>query len=73
MVARTEDRRWNHSTHYHPDALRLVTAPTRSAVDVGCGEGLLTRRLLSAGVLGARRAGSRNPTRRTPTLFARRR
>lgn len=36
---------WNHSTHDHRDALRLVGPTTRTALDVGCGEGLLTRRL----------------------------
>ncbi|WP_456788625.1 class I SAM-dependent methyltransferase [Cellulomonas sp. P5_C5] len=43
------DRRWNHNTHYHRLALRLA-AGARSALDVGCGEGLLTRELRSAGV-----------------------
>ena len=43
------DRRWNHNTHYHPLALRLAGGAT-SALDVGCGEGLLTRELRDAGV-----------------------
>ncbi|KRD36900.1 hypothetical protein ASE27_10670 [Oerskovia sp. Root918] len=40
---------WNHNTHYHPDLTRLVGPGTRTALDVGCGEGLLTRRLRAAG------------------------
>ncbi|MFD6165669.1 class I SAM-dependent methyltransferase [Oerskovia sp. NPDC060287] len=43
------DPYWNHSTHYHPGLARLVTPGTRTALDVGCGEGLLTRRLRAAG------------------------
>ena len=43
------DRRWNHNTHYHPLAIELAGG-ARSAVDVGCGEGLLTRELRAAGV-----------------------
>lgn len=39
---------WNHNTHYHPLALRLVQRGTR-ALDVGSGEGLLTRRVVAAG------------------------
>ena len=44
-----DDRRWNHNTHYHRLALDLA-AGARSALDVGCGEGLLTRELRAAGV-----------------------
>jgi SAM-dependent methyltransferase len=43
---------WNHNTHYHPLALRHVRAGTR-ALDVGSGEGLLTRRVVGAGAAGA--------------------
>lgn len=43
------DDRWNHNTHYHPLALRHAPH-ARSALDVGCGEGLLVRRLRAAGV-----------------------
>ncbi|MGW6129955.1 class I SAM-dependent methyltransferase [Cellulomonas sp. NPDC055163] len=39
---------WNHNTHYHPLALRHVRPGTR-ALDVGSGEGLLTRRFVAAG------------------------
>lgn len=43
------DRRWNHNTHYHRLALRHASV-ARTALDVGCGEGLLTRELRAAGV-----------------------
>jgi SAM-dependent methyltransferase len=39
---------WNHSTHFHPLVLRGLR-PGASALDVGSGEGLLTRRMLAAG------------------------
>jgi len=41
------NRRWNHNVHHHP--LILATAPPgcRRALDVGCGEGELTRALRS--------------------------
>ncbi|MFF3064993.1 class I SAM-dependent methyltransferase [Oerskovia sp. NPDC057915] len=45
------DLYWNHSTHYYPDVTRLVGPSTRTALDVGCGEGLLTRRLRAAGAV----------------------
>jgi SAM-dependent methyltransferase len=37
--------RWNHNTHYHPLVLDAVPAGARRALDVGCGEGQLTREL----------------------------
>jgi 2-polyprenyl-3-methyl-5-hydroxy-6-metoxy-1,4-benzoquinol methylase len=40
--------RWNHNTHYHRLALRYA-ATARTALDVGCGEGYLTRELHEAG------------------------
>ena len=40
--------RWNHNTHYHRLALGLAPG-CRSALDVGCGEGLLTRELRASG------------------------
>jgi 2-polyprenyl-3-methyl-5-hydroxy-6-metoxy-1,4-benzoquinol methylase len=40
---------WNHNTHYHPLALRHART-SATALDVGCGEGLLVRRLRDAGV-----------------------
>lgn len=44
--------RWNHNIHYDRlvlDAVSLST--TRAALDVGCGEGLLCRQLITRGVL----------------------
>lgn len=70
------DPYWNHNTHYFPVLARLVGPATRTVLDVGCGEGLLTRRLRAAGadsVLGldvdaeqvdrARRAAGGSPER----------
>ena len=42
---------WNHNVHYHPLLLGAVPQPCRKALDIGCGDGLLVRRL-------ARRAGA---------------
>lgn len=36
---------WNHNVHYHPLVLNAVPDGCRSALDVGCGEGLLVRKL----------------------------
>ncbi|MEV5828265.1 class I SAM-dependent methyltransferase [Spirillospora sp. NPDC052242] len=41
----TADEYWNHNTHYHPLVLRGVPRGCREALDVGCGDGLLARRL----------------------------
>jgi 2-polyprenyl-3-methyl-5-hydroxy-6-metoxy-1,4-benzoquinol methylase len=38
-------RRWNHNLHYHQLILDSVPSGARDALDVGCGEGTLTRRL----------------------------
>lgn len=38
-------RRWNHNIHYHPRILDAVPDGARRALDVGCGEGMLTREL----------------------------
>jgi SAM-dependent methyltransferase len=38
-------KRWNHSTHYHHVVLNAIPPATRRALDVGCGEGTLTRDL----------------------------
>lgn len=39
---------WNHNTHFHPLVLRGLR-PGATALDIGSGEGLLTRRMLAAG------------------------
>jgi SAM-dependent methyltransferase len=39
--------RWNHNLHYHPLILGSAPAGCRSALDIGCGEGVLTRELRS--------------------------
>jgi SAM-dependent methyltransferase len=36
---------WNHNIQYHPIVLRSVPDGAARALDVGCGEGLLSRRL----------------------------
>lgn len=36
---------WNHNAHYHPVVLAAIPPGCRRALDVGCGTGLLTRRL----------------------------
>lgn len=41
---RTTDQ-WNHNTHYHRLIPRLAPPPWGTVLDVGCGDGLLTRRL----------------------------
>jgi len=37
--------RWNHNIYYQDVLLHAVPANSRSALDVGCGEGTLTREL----------------------------
>ncbi len=36
---------WNHNIHYHPVVLAEIPYNAERALDVGCGEGVLTRRL----------------------------
>ncbi len=33
---------WNHNLHFHPWLLRVMPAPCDHALDVGCGDGILT-------------------------------
>ncbi|WP_040835433.1 class I SAM-dependent methyltransferase [Nocardia brevicatena] len=39
------DPYWNHNTHYHPWLLRRIPDSAATALDVGCGDGLLARKL----------------------------
>jgi SAM-dependent methyltransferase len=43
-MPRPEDR-WNHNIHYHRVILDAIPSGCRRALDVGCGEGTLTRQL----------------------------
>ncbi|MEV0792876.1 class I SAM-dependent methyltransferase [Kribbella sp. NPDC050459] len=36
---------WNHNIHYHPQILQAVPPGAERALDVGCGEGMLARKL----------------------------
>ncbi|MEV4266364.1 class I SAM-dependent methyltransferase [Kribbella sp. NPDC049584] len=38
-------QRWNHNIHYHSRILRAVPPGATSALDIGCGEGMLARKL----------------------------
>ncbi|MFD3404848.1 class I SAM-dependent methyltransferase [Kribbella sp. NPDC058693] len=41
-------QRWNHNIHYHSRILQSVPPGATRALDIGCGEGMLTRSLRDA-------------------------
>jgi SAM-dependent methyltransferase len=68
----TTDGGWNHNIHYHPAVLDAVPAGARRALEIGCGDGGLARKLrvriphvlaldLDAPSLAAARAADRGP------------
>jgi SAM-dependent methyltransferase len=56
------DPYWNHNVHYHPVVLAAVPDGCRRALDVGCGDGLLARKL-------AQRARSVTGVDRSPEMI----
>ncbi|MFJ8720570.1 class I SAM-dependent methyltransferase [Streptomyces sp. NPDC004166] len=56
------DPYWNHDVHYHRAVLTAVPQGCRAALDVGCGDGLLARKL-------ADRAGSVTGVDRSPDMI----
>jgi len=42
-----DDRRWNYSIHYQRRLVELIPEEARTAIDVGCGEGMFARELAS--------------------------
>ena len=59
---RRTDPYWNHNVHYHRVVVDAVPAGCRTALDVGCGDGLLARKLAS-------RAGSVTGVDRSPQMI----
>jgi SAM-dependent methyltransferase len=45
LVVNARGEYWNHNSAYHPWILQATTGRRASALDVGCGEGLLVQRL----------------------------
>ncbi|MFE7744587.1 class I SAM-dependent methyltransferase [Nocardia sp. NPDC057455] len=45
-----DDPYWNHNTRYHPWLLRQVPSSARTALDIGCGDGLLAGKLARRGL-----------------------
>ncbi|GGJ10493.1 class I SAM-dependent methyltransferase [Streptomyces brasiliensis] len=56
------DPYWNHNVHYHSVVLAAVPDGCRRALDVGCGDGLLARKL-------AARCGSVTGVDRSPEMI----
>ncbi|MEV3971798.1 class I SAM-dependent methyltransferase [Streptomyces sp. NPDC050698] len=56
------DPYWNHNVHHHPAVLAAVPGGCAAALDVGCGDGLLTRKL-------AARAASVTGVDRSPEMI----
>lgn len=50
ILVDADDQRWNHNVHYHQVVLDAIPFGCRSALDVGCGDGVLTRQLHRSGV-----------------------
>lgn len=44
---RPQHQLWNHNVQYYPEVLAALPPGARSALDVGCGAGMLTRQLRS--------------------------
>ncbi|WP_083889376.1 class I SAM-dependent methyltransferase [Nocardia pneumoniae] len=44
------DPYWNHNTHYHPWLLKQVPHAAHTALDIGCGDGLLAGKLARRGL-----------------------
>lgn len=60
--SRMTDPYWNHNVHYHPVVVDAVPDGCRAALDIGCGDGLLARKL-------ANRAGSVTGVDRSPQMI----
>jgi 2-polyprenyl-3-methyl-5-hydroxy-6-metoxy-1,4-benzoquinol methylase len=73
-MLRPEDR-WNHNIHYHRVILDAIPSSCQRALDIGCGDGDLTRQLRAlipdvigidhdqASIAAARRYNGRPPPR----------
>ncbi|WP_430868095.1 class I SAM-dependent methyltransferase [Demequina aurantiaca] len=42
-----DDRRWNYSIHYQKRLVELIPESAKTALDIGCGEGMFARELAS--------------------------
>ncbi|WP_053671637.1 class I SAM-dependent methyltransferase [Streptomyces sp. NRRL B-1140] len=59
---RGPDPYWNHNVHHHPVILAAVPDGCRTALDIGCGDGLLARKL-------AARSASTTGVDRSPEMI----